>query len=390
MTTVRARFAPSPTGALHVGSARTALLNWLYVHATGGSLLLRFDDSDPARSDAALEPAIEDDLRWLGLSWDEGPVRQSERLARYAEALAALPVTRRDGAYEFESRVIARADGSPLYHLATAVDDIDDRITHVLRGRDHLPNTELQVAIIRALGGEPPQYVHAPLLVFEDGGKLSKRAGDALTVSGLRAAGFPAGAVCNALALSLADFGTEEVMLTADEIAARFDVDRLHSADSHFDEAKLRWLSGQHIRALGSDRLAAELADRGLTDLPEAAVLAAQTGGETLEEVARVARGIVIPPPPDDEAIAAIDRTEVGLAWAELDELISEWPPTIEQAKSAVEQLKRQMRSDGYDVGVCLRGIRAVLTGRTEGVELALLLACVSASRWDAAGYYSA
>lgn len=385
--TVRARFAPSPTGALHVGSARTALLNQLFVRSRGGELLLRIDDTDAERSDATLEAAILDDLRWLGITFDLGPVRQSERLARYADALTRLPVTQRDGAFEFEGRVIARADGSPLYHLATAVDDLEDAITHVLRGRDHLPNTEFQVSLIKALGGEPPEYVHAPLLVFEDGAKLSKRAGAANTVAALREEGIPATALANALALSLADFGTDELMFSIEELAERFELSRLHSADSQFDQAKLAWLSGQHIRAMGTDELAAALTEFGAEDLPAAALQAARTGGETLADCAEVARMLVDPPPPDDDALAAMAETEVGLAYAVLDEIISDWPPTIEQAELDFAELKRELTSDGYNIGICLRGLRAVMSGRTHGPEFPLLLACVSKARWENAGY---
>lgn len=389
MTPTRVRFAPSPTGSLHVGSARTALLNWLFARSTGGSLLLRFDDTDAGRSDAALEAAIIEDLTWLGLDWDDGPVHQSERIERYAEVLAELPVTRRDGAYEFEGRVIARADGSPLYHLATAVDDVDDAITHVLRGRDHLSNTELQVAIIRAIGAQPPEYVHAPLLVFEDGAKVSKRKGDRATVGALCEEGFLPAAVCNALALSLADFGTDEVMLNLAEMAERFDLARLHSADSQFDDAKLRWVSGEHIRAISDEQLAAALSEFGLPELPPPALIAARTGGETLSECAEVARLLVDPPPPDDAAIEAIAATEVGLAYAVLDELVEKWPPSIEDAERIFAEFKKELRADGFDLGVSLRGMRAVFTGRTEGPEFALLMACIDQSRWVAAGYYA-
>lgn len=390
MNTVRARFAPSPTGALHIGSARTALLNWLFVRGRGGVLLLRIDDTDRERSRAELEPAILDDLRWLGIDWDEGPVRQSERLDRYAEALAELPVVRRDGAYEFEGRVIARADGTPLYHLATAVDDVDFAISHVLRGRDHLSNTELQAAIIRALGTEPPQYVHAPLLVFDDGAKVSKRVGEGATIADLRAAGFPAAAVCNTLALSLADFGTDELMYSLAQMAEHFDLARLHTADSQFDQAKLRWVSGAHIRAMDDAALAAALAEFGAGDLPTAALAAARTGGDTLVESAQTADLLVDPPPPDDAAIAAIAETEVGLAYAVLDELNDSWPPTIEQAQELFAEFKAELKRDGYDLGVCLRGLRAVFTGRIDGPEFPLLLACIDQDRWDAAGYYDA
>ncbi len=387
MSEVRARFAPSPTGLLHVGSARTALLNHLFVRAAGGQLLLRFDDTDAGRSDATLEAGILEDLRWLGIQWDAGPVRQSERSERYAAALEKLPVVRQGDAYEFAGRVIARSDGTPLYHLATAVDDLEDGITHVLRGRDHLPNTEFQIKLIEALGGEPPRYIHAPLLVFAGGAKVSKRDGDAGTIADLRGRGFPAAAVANALALSLADFGTDELMLSLDAVVARFDVARLHSADSQFDLDKLAWLSGQHIRAMDDQALAAALSEFGAPELPAAALTAARTGGDNLVACAETAELLVNPPPPDDDALAAMAETEVGLAYAVLDELIDEWPPTAEAAQRAFTELKGELRRDGYDVGVCLRGLRAVISGRTWGPEFPLLLACVSKSRWENAGY---
>lgn len=386
MSLVRARFAPSPTGTLHLGSVRTALLNWLFVRAHGGKLLLRIDDTDTARSTLEFEQAILDDLRWLALDWDEGPVHQSQRTERYEQALTRLPVKRADGAYEFQGRVIARADGSALYHLATAVDDVEDSITHVLRGRDHLSNTEFQAAIIRALGAEPPSYVHAPLLVFPGGVKASKRADQGgLTVSELRLQGFAAPAICNALALSLADFGTDEVMLSLEEMAGRFDLSRLHSADSQFDEAKLRWLCGQHIRAMDDEVLATNLAEFGSAALPVPALAAARTGGETFTECAATAGALIDPPPPDSAALAAISQAEAGEAYRTLDGLVAAWPPEIEQAVRAFADLKGELRGAGLELGPCLRGLRAMLSGRTEGPEFPLLLACVTQARWDAA-----
>ncbi len=381
MSAIRVRFAPSPTGALHVGSARTALLNWLFARSAGGRILLRFDDTDSARSDAALEPAIERDLAWLGLDWDDGPVHQKDRMARYAEVLAELPVRRRDGAYEFEGRVIARSDGSPLYHLATAVDDVDDAISHVLRGRDHLTNTELQTAIIRAIGAEPPQYVHAPLLVFADGAKVSKREGDSATVAALRDEGFPAAAICNTLALSLADYGTEELMLSLDEMAARFDLARLHTADSQFDEAKLRWVSGEHIRAMPADRLAASLAEFGSGSLPIAAVEAARTDGATFAESAAVGRALVDPPEPDIDARLAISEPEAAAAIAALDAIVPEWPIDVEAATKAFGELKSELRGRGVSLASALHGLRAALTGRVQGPEFPYVLACATPER---------
>jgi glutamyl/glutaminyl-tRNA synthetase len=383
---VRARFAPSPTGSLHVGSARTALLNWLFVRASGGRLLLRIDDTDTERSEAALEAAIFADLEWLGLDWDDGPVRQSDRLDRYAEVLAELPVVRRDGAYEFEKRVIARSDGSPLYHLATAVDDVDDAMTHVLRGRDHLSNTELQVAIIRAMGAEPPEYIHAPLLIFEGGGKISKREGaGSVTVADLREAGYPASAVCNALALSLADYGVDELMLTLDEMAERFDITRLHTADSQFDEDKLDWVSGHHIREIDDSAFAGFLAEFGSGSLPEAALEAARTGGRTFVECADVGRALVDPPDPDDESLDAMVAPETAAAFAALDALISDLPISLIEAQRVFGELKAALKADGVKLGVALHGLRGLLTGRTQGPEFPYVLATLTPERFAAA-----
>lgn len=387
MAIVRTRFAPSPTGPLHVGSARTALLNWLFARSAAvageGKLLLRIDDTDRVRSSAAAETAILSDLRWLGLCWDEGPVRQSERAERHMAALALLPTNELDGAREFEGRVIARADGTPLYNLAAAVDDLDDGVTHVLRGRDHLSNTELQAAIICALGGEPPVYIHAPLLTFE-GGKISKREhGDheGVTIAALRDEGFPAAALCNALALSLADFGEHELMLSLDELADRFDIARLHSADSHFDRDKLRWVSGHHIRAMGDEELALSLAERLGEPPPAAALAAARTGGATLHECAQVVRDLLNPPPPDAAARALATTAEAATALVLLGELAPTPPVDVAEAEALFAALKTTLRARDVKLGPALHGMRAALTGRVEGPELPLVLAMLTPER---------
>lgn len=392
MPPVRARFAPSPTGLLHVGSARTALLNWLFVHSPAaegrGRMLLRIDDTDSERSDAELERGILEDLRWLGLGWDDGPVRQSDRFDRYAEVLRELPTQKRDGAHVFGDRVIARADGTALYNLASAVDDVDDAITHVLRGRDHVANTELQRAIIEAMGAEPPTYVHAPLLVFEGGAKVSKRDEDGTgpaTIAALRSEGYPAAAICNALALSLADYGTDELALNLDDLAARFDLVRLHTADSQFDVDKLRWISGQHIRAIDDSTLSGELAARGATALTPPVLKAARTGGVTFDECARVAKELVEPPQPDAEAAALIDTREAAAALSCLEQLVASWPVPEADAENVFADLKSELKSRDLKLGPALHGLRALLTGRTQGVEFPLVLATLTPERIAAA-----
>src|SRR6266516_2073573 len=179
----RVRFAPSPTGSLHVGNSLTAIAN----RSLGDWMLLRIDDTDPARNLPGGEEAIVADLEWLGIEWDEGPVRQSERGEPYREAGAKL-------GDRFDGITLLRPDGSATYHLASVVDDIDFGITHVVRGKDHLPNERLHRRLHEALGAKPPEYIHHGLIVGEDGKKMSKRA-EGATGTSLREAGIPPEAV---------------------------------------------------------------------------------------------------------------------------------------------------------------------------------------------------
>src|SRR6266699_5969420 len=178
----RVRFAPSPTGSLHVGNALSALANRRF----GDWFLLRIDDTDAARNVLGGEDAILRDLEWLGIAWDEGPVRQSERQERYREAGAAL-------GERFDGITLLREDGTATYHLASVVDDVDFGITHVIRGNDHRPNEQLHRRLAQALGATPPEFIHHGLILGEDGRKLSKRTPGA-TVASLREQGIPAAA----------------------------------------------------------------------------------------------------------------------------------------------------------------------------------------------------
>jgi hypothetical protein len=191
---VRVRFAPSPTGSLHLGGALSAVANRSFADEHGGSFLLRIDDTDPARNVEGGAEAIAGDLEWLGVGWDEGPVRQSERYVRHREAAHLIGEPDAEGALRFGQTTLLRPDGTPTYQLASAADDLDFEITHVIRGSDHRANAELQAALIRALGGEPPEYIHHGLLLGEDGTKLSKRHG-ASSLADLRDAGTPPEAV---------------------------------------------------------------------------------------------------------------------------------------------------------------------------------------------------
>src|SRR5215210_4286521 len=284
---MRVRFAPSPTGALHIGGARTALYNWLLARGSGGSLLLRIEDTDRERSTPDNVAQILDALEWLGLDWDEGPISQAERLERHRAEIARLldeghayedagavrlrvpdagatvvdDIIRGEVRFEhaaIDDFVIARSDGSPLYNLAVAVDDRDMGITHVVRGEDHLSNTPRQLLILRALGSKPPAYAHLPLLHGPDGKKLSKRHG-AASVQELREAGYLPEAVRNYLALLGWGADSSTTFFSTDELVERFSLEGVSRNPAVFDEQKLRWMNGRYLRELSPQGLAGRL-----------------------------------------------------------------------------------------------------------------------------------
>src|SRR5215204_6309815 len=309
---MRVRFPPSPTGALHIGNARTALYNWLLARGSGGELVLRIEDTDRERSTPENVQTIFDSLEWLGIDWDEGPIYQSANADRHAEVVQQLvdsghayrstagpeevrafkerhgnrgfrgedegtgavrlrvpdegttvvrDVIRGESAFEnalLDDLVIARADGTPVYHLAVVVDDADAGITHVVRGADHYSNTPKQILILQAMGEEAPLYAHVPLLHGPDGKKLSKRHG-AASVQELRDRGYVPEAVRNYLALL--GWGTEESQefFTTDELIRQFSLERVSKSPAIFDEQKLRHMNGRYLRDLGLDDLTARL-----------------------------------------------------------------------------------------------------------------------------------
>jgi len=313
---VRVRFAPSPTGTLHVGNALSAVAN----RRIGDWMLLRLDDTDAARNVPGGEEAIVEDLSWLGIGWDDGPVRQSERAERHAAAAREAGLPQR-----FEGVMLCRDDGSPTFHLATVVDDIDFEITHVIRGSDHRPNEELHAALHRALGTEPPQVIHHGLLVGADGKKLSKRA-DGATVASLRDAGYPAEAVRAYL---------EELELP------RHDV--------HLDLERIRSLSVDVLAQLDDEELAAR------AGVPvEAAPL--MRGAHDLVESRRLALSVL-----DDPGDSPQESPETLARFAELRESLPE-VLSKDEAKAVIRELKA--------VGGSLRALRVALTGAERGPEL--------------------
>ena len=365
--TPRCRIAPSPTGPLHIGTARTALFNFLFARQHEGTFILRLEDTDQARSTLAYERDILDGLHWLGLEWDEGPevagqpargpfgpYRQSERGALYTAAIDRLLADDRaypcfctpeelaadrqaqqeaklDPAYvgrcaelsrrserqarraegrpavirfrvgnervEFDDLVrghvsidtsalggdlvIARSDGSPLYHFVVVVDDIEMRISHVIRGEDHLSNTPKHVLLFRALGAEPPAFAHLPLILNPDRSKMSKRKSQT-AVDAYREQGYIREAIVNHLALLGWSSGSDEEVFAMDDLVARFDLGRVQPSGAIFDLARLDWLNGQWIRRLPSE----ELTERALPFLADALAAESAEGHTTRQPTA--------------------------------------------------------------------------------------------------------
>jgi len=361
--TVHVRFAPSPTGSLHLGSALTALVNRLFASNQGGTMLLRIDDTDAERTVPGAEDAILADLEWLGIGWDDGPIRQSSRAERHVEAAnTAHDPSIRDGALYLAPPgvrpfVIVRGDGRPTYHWASVVDDLDFGITHIIRGGDHRANEDLHVGAFRALGAEPPVFIHHAIVLGSDG-KLSKREGDA-SVADLRAAGYPPIAVVNMLGL-VASSGPGE-MLDMPELVDRFEPDRIARGDVRLDPARLRSLSAMHLASLGNGDLVAAVLPFCRPGTPAAAVEAmapALHGAHTLVEAAELV-ACVLDAPDERSTLPELAELRQGLP-EHLDEM---------QARELVDELRRR--------GIPLRSARLALTGRTTGPELWAVLAAL-------------
>jgi glutamyl-tRNA synthetase len=456
---VRVRFAPSPTGSLHLGSARTALFNWLLARHEDGRFVLRVDDTDLARSDERHEEAILDDLRWLGLDWDEGPdidgpfgpYRQSERLGRYREeaqrllergaayrcfctsdrldalraeqrrtgqtprydrrcaALSRDDVERRLAAGEpaavrfavapeeiavddmLRGRVsvgagavgdfiILRSDGVASYNFATAVDDRDMSITHVLRGDDHLTNTARQLLLFRALGARPPRYAHHGMILGPDRAKLSKRHG-ATAVGEYRERGYLPAALINYLALLSWSHGEAEVLDRA-QLIADFRIEALGAGAAVFDQAKLDWLGHEHVMRLEDGEHERRFAERlpvG-TSPPAAAALAAAFKPTLVAygEAPALAAVVLEPPLLEDDAREVVVKACRALErFRHMRRAAEDW-----LASDAARRLLCEYRSWGaghdFTARALLRPLRLALTGREHGPELPFVLAALA------------
>ena len=390
---MRVRFAPSPTGVLHIGGARTALYNWLLARGSGGTFVLRIEDTDRERSTPENVEQILDALRWLELDWDEGPISQAERRPEHSAAIERLLES--GAAYEDEGAirlrvpdegetvvrdairgditfphsaiddfVIRRSDGSPLYNLAVAVDDRDMGITHVVRGDDHISNTPRQVMILRALGAEPPLFAHLPLLHGPDGKKLSKRHG-AASVQELRDDGYLPEAVRNYVSLLGWGYDESTTFMTTDELIERFDLSRVSRNPAVFDEQKLRWMNGRYLRELPPEDLRGRLEALSGRELPPEAVAISQEKMQTLTDFWPLAGFLVERPAGYDEKAwskVMSDGAPERLRSARSALEAAPEPFGIEQVEEALRGVVERLELKPRDV---FQPIRVAITGTT-------------------------
>lgn len=443
---IRTRFAPSPTGYLHIGGARTALFSWLFARKYGGQFVLRVEDTDRERSTDASVKAILDGMTWLGLDHDEGPYFQTERMDRYqaviqqllqsgqayycycskeeletmrAEQMTHKEKPRYDGRYrdfkgappagvdpvirfknplegcvviddlvkgkvvvnnnELDDLIIARSDGTPTYNLSVVVDDLDMNITHVIRGDDHLNNTPRQINILRALGADLPKYAHLPMILGEDGKRLSKRHG-AVSVMQYAEDGYLPEALLNYLIRLGWSHGDQEVF-TRDEMIALFDLNATNKAASTFNPGKLLWLNEHYLKTLEPARITAELEkhmqvnaiDTTAGPALESVVIALRERSKTLLAMAGRARYFYEDPPSyDDKARNIHLQAGSDTVLASLAESLcnaEDW-----QAKPLHQLVADQAKAMELKMGKVGMPLRVALTGGTDSPDIGLTL----------------
>jgi glutamyl-tRNA synthetase len=397
---VRVRFAPSPTGYLHVGGARTALFNWLYARHEGGKFLLRIEDTDKERSSDAHTQVVLEGLKWLGLDWDEALVFQGARVQRHREVadrlLAEGKAYQDDGAIRFrlppgeiawddavhgrisfqgediKDFIILRSDRTPIYNLAVVVDDLDMRITHVLRGDDHISNTPKQIALYRALGAPLPVFGHVPMINGPDGKKLSKRHG-ATAVGDYQHLGILPAAMRNFLALLGWSPGGDREIMTLDEMVRLFSFAGVQQKSAIFDMTKLEWMNGQYLSMTPAEELyplvAPQLVQLGLNGDKAGvlrAIAAVKTRSRTTLDVAKqvAVRLDAAHVQLDDKATREIAkdpgayRASLAASLAALRD--TDWTPAALEAR-----LRRLAEERGVAAGKVFQPIRIALTGGT-------------------------
>jgi glutamyl-tRNA synthetase len=444
---IRTRFAPSPTGFIHLGNIRSALYPWAFARSQGGDFILRIEDTDVERSSQAAVDVIIEGMKWLGLDHDEGPFFQMQRMDRYKEVLAQMQAQglvypcfmsiaeldalrdkqmaskekpRYDGTWrpepgktlppqpegvqpvlrfrnpiggsvawedkvkgrieisndELDDLVIARPDGTPTYNFCVVVDDIDMAITHVIRGDDHVNNTPRQINIFRALGKEPPVYAHLPTVLNEQGEKMSKRNG-AKPVTQYRDEGFLPDAMVNYLARLGWSHGDDEIF-SREQFLQWFSLDHLGRSAAQFDEAKLRWVNAQHLKAMSDDALATLVGElllkRGIAPdarLPAMCALF-KDRCDTLVALADWIARFHQPVQPDPEELAKHVTTAVRPAISMLARMLADCP----WEKAAItECIKEVLRATGLKMPQLAMPVRVLVMGTAQTPSLDAVLA---------------
>lgn len=413
---IRTRFAPSPTGYLHVGGARTALFNWLFARKHGGTFILRVEDTDEARNTEEARQAIFEGMRWLGLDWDEGheadgqhgPYFQSQRFEIYERWFEKLRAADRlyqdEGAWRFRfdrkpitvndlvcgeitidyrdesntpDMVVRRSDGSFVFHFVNVVDDIEMKMSHVIRGEDHLMNTPKHLQLFEAFGVEPPEFAHIPLILNPDGSKMSKRDKGA-AVHGYNDQGFLPAAVTNFIALLGWSPKDDSEIFSVPELIDRFTLEAVNRSPSKFDWDKCKWVNQQHLLALPASEFSAaaqpyvEQAGVEITKDYPAMAASVQEKVQTLSEVAGMIEFYLELPTADEETMAKVAKNAAAgqllTALAEKLKTTDDWT----QAKVAIAATAKD-----HDVkpGALMFPLRVALSRRTAGPSLDDMLA---------------
>jgi glutamyl-tRNA synthetase len=444
---VRTRFAPSPTGFIHLGNIRSALYPWAFARSQGGTFILRIEDTDLERSSQEAVDVILEGMRWLGLDPDEGPYYQMQRMDRYKQVvremeekglvyrcymsvadldalrerqMANKEKPRYDGTWrpepgkqlppvpegvqpvlrfrnpltgtvswddkvkgrieisndELDDLVIARPDGTPTYNFCVVVDDIDMRITHVIRGDDHVNNTPRQINIFRALGHEPPVFAHLPTVLNEQGEKMSKRNG-AKPVTQYRDEGYLADAVVNYLARLGWSHGDAEIF-SREQFLQWFNLDHLGKSAAQFDDAKLRWVNSQHMKALGDEDLALlvrqQLAQRGITSDARLSGICGlfKDRCDTTLQLADWAQRFYAPVQPNADEVKKHITDGVRPAISMLAKMLEACPWTREDITEAI---KETLRATGIKMPQLAMPVRVLVMGTAQTPSLDAVLA---------------
>ncbi|MBR2838212.1 MAG: glutamate--tRNA ligase [Kiritimatiellae bacterium] len=415
MSETRVRFAPSPTGKVHIGNIRAAIYNWLFARHTGGKVLLRVEDTDLERSPPEAIAVLFDCMKWLGLDWDEDVFYQTKNVKRHLEVVDRLlagghaykvektsrdgktgVVTMfrmpREGVVEFDDIVkghmakkaediqdfaIVRSDGSPIFHIANVVDDIDQRVTHIIRGDDHVENTFKHICIFRALGAEVPKYAHLSMIVNQQGKPYSKRDGAAF-VGEYREQGYLPEALFNYLLLLGWNPGDDREVLTREEMVQLFELEKVHVAAAMFDPKKLAWMNGEYVKKIPAEEYVSEVRARAAgvaSAVPDHdpgwwSYLASQLQPRTkfLNDIPAMVRCFVSDDFPFDEKAVEKRLRKPGVKGLLID-LAERFGKVADWNAPSLEAVVKEL-SQGGGMGPWVHPIRVAVSGRGEGIGL--------------------